>query len=178
MRYYIYIAMQLPKRPKELEAQQKKKLDPHLTPEAIERLKKELKDLEDRQLPALAAEMRRTGANGDFSENAEYQHAKHELRRVNSRIIMLKTKIRDAIPIPPEASQDGRISIGSTVHMRVNDKEIVYEIVGSDETNPAAGRISHQSPLGQALLHHKAGDIVTIETRDNRKIEYEIVAVK
>ncbi len=170
--------MQLPKRPKELEAQQKKKLDPHLTPAAIERLKKELKDLEENKLPALAAEMRRTGANGDFSENAEYQHAKHELRRANSRIIMLKTKIRDAIPIEKEKNSDGRITIGSLVQLRVNDKDVKYEIVGSDETNPAEGRISHQSPLGQALLNHKAGDIVIVETRDHRKIEYEIVMVK
>ena len=169
--------MRIPTRRSELAARRKKKLDLHLTPTTIERLKKELKDLERKKLPEAAEEVKRTGAFGDFSENAEYQYAKTVLRRINDRILLLKTRINHAIPIQRKASEAGRATIGATVVLQQGQRQVTYEIVGAEETDPARGRISHLSPLGAALLNHRAGDEVTITMQDNRTTTYKILEV-
>lgn len=168
--------MQVPTRRYEIESQRKKRLDYHLTPAAIERLKKELDRLQHQELPPALREMQRTGANGDFSENAEYQYAKSEVRRMNNRILSLRHRLARAIVIVQDPGQFGQIEIGSTVKLRVNNKEVIYEIVGSQEASPGRGRISHSSPLGSLLLHHKVGDTLTLAVGD-RRVGYEVLSV-
>ena len=151
----------------------------YLTPAGVERMKDELKRLE-REQPLAVEEVVRTGAMGDFSENAEYQEAKYKLRRTNDRIASLKEKLKNVIVIrqPAEgASTSGRIEIGSTVVLRVNDQLKTYQIVGSSESSPARGRISFVSPLGSALMDRMAGEKVTLET-GHGGVVYEIIEVK
>lgn len=168
--------MRLPIRRGEQESIRKNKLDLHLTPKAIERLKHELKNLEKNVLPEAAAELRRTAEMGDLSENAAYQFAKDRLRGINNRIASLKTRITQAIPITGGPDQFGRITTGSTVTLSVNKRKVIYEIVGAQETSPGHGRISHSSPLGSALLGHKVGDTIAIDAQ-GRKINYKILEV-
>lgn len=159
------------------EKENRKLLDLHLTPAAIQRLQRELDDLEKRVLPTASAEMRRTAEMGDLSENAAYQHAKDTVRRTNNRILSLRTRITQAIPIQTGPNQFGRVTIGSTVTVVSGGTEKMYEIVGSQETSPGRGKISHASPLGMALLGHKVGDIVRITTTDNRTVSYRIASI-
>ncbi len=135
--------------------------DHYLTEEAIVRLKKRLEDLQKRELPAAVEEVRRTAEMGDFSENAAYQIAKGNLRRINGRILSLQEELKQAIPISKNKNASGRVQIGSTVVLRKKDrKEVTYQILGSRETNPSQGKISHVSPIGQALLGSVAGEEV------------------
>ncbi len=149
--------------------------DAYLTPDAIERLKAELIRLETREQKIAIAEAVRTKEMGDLSENAAYTDAKFHLRRINDRIFSIKERLKRAIVIPKGGA--GAVRIGSTVVLRVNGEERTYEIVGSQETNPSRGRISHLSPIGQALLGHAAGDVVTCEINGKSAV-YEIRGVK
>lgn len=148
----------------------------YLTPEGIERLKKTLHDLEKIQRPKIVEDLSFALTLGDFSENAEYQDAKHRLSKIDGRIFGLKERIKHAIPIAQELNADGEIRLGSTVTVFVAGKQKTYQIVGPHESNPARGRISLLSPIGAALLHHVAGDEVPIQT-PNGEVLYQIVSV-
>lgn len=102
---------------------------------------------------------------GDLSENAEYQEAKARLSRIDGRIFSLKERIKNAIPIV-EGEATGRVQLGSTVTLRVNERERSYRVVGPSETNPSQGRISHLSPLGVALIDRAVGESVSVNGVD------------
>jgi transcription elongation GreA/GreB family factor len=156
--------MRVPKRKTELLAQSKQPPEDHyLTPHAIQKMRDELERLVKKDRPEAAAEVRRLAELGDFSENAAYQMAKGVLRRINARITTLEERLKTAIPIEKGAGPSGQIRLGSSVVVRVLGKEITLEIVGAQETNPSLGRISYLSPLGEALLGHKAGDSVSVK---------------
>ena len=148
--------------------------DRHLTAAAIERFKREVVDLEKRQRPEAVLEVRRLAEMGDFYENFGYQNAKALLRRINSRIDSLKERIKNSIPI--KTTNDGTIRLGSTVTVFVNAKPTTFEIVGSLETNPSRGRISHNSPIGIALIGHKTGEEVIFHGPAGDSV-YQIVEV-
>lgn len=168
--------MRLPTRKAEKERELLAKDDNYLTPEAIARMSQELVDLEKRQRPEAADEVFRTGQMGDLSENAAYQFAKQNLRRINSRILSITEKLKHAVPIA-RGSSDGKIRIGSTVVVEAGGRQFTFEILGSNETNPARGRISHNSPLGQALLGHKVNDDVAL-TLPQGEARYRVIEVK
>lgn len=151
--------------------------DDHLTAAALERLRRTLERIEREERPKAVEELSRTREMGDLSENAGYQEAKGLVARLDGRIFSLKDRIKNAIVIESGADDDGRARIGATVTVRVNGHERTYEIVGSQETNPSGGRISHRSPLGSALIGHAAGDRVTVKAAAG-EIAYEIIAVK
>lgn len=168
--------MRLPTRRSEKDRQLRAETDHYLTPEAITRFTAELADLTKRQRPEAADEVFRTGQMGDLSENAAYQFAKMNLRRINARILSLGDRLKHAVPIA-RGSQDGKIRVGSTVTLETHGQELTYEILGSNESNPARGRISHNSPLGKLLLGHRAGDSVTLSLPQAETV-YRIVEVK
>ncbi|MFA6018505.1 MAG: GreA/GreB family elongation factor [Patescibacteria group bacterium] len=167
--------MQLPTRKKERERLQSEDIDVYVTQEKLERMKHDLEKLETKERGEAAAEVIRTGEMGDFSENAGYQWAKSNLRRINSRILTLADKINRAIIID-EKHSDGVIRIGSTVTIQTNNNEYTYQILGSQETNPSRGKISHNSPLGQALLGHRQHEQISL-SRDGTMVTYTIVNV-
>jgi transcription elongation factor GreA len=142
--------------------------DEHLTADAVARLKRTLERLEREERPR---------AVDDLSENAGYQEAKGLVARLDGRIFSLKDRIKNAIIIESGADSQGRARIGATVTVRVRGKERMYEIVGSQETNPSGGRISHRSPLGSSLIGRAAGERVTIASAAG-EIEYEILEVR
>ena len=149
--------------------------DTFFTPQAIARMRRDLDMLTTRERPVAADEVHRLAQMGDFSENAAYQFAKAHLRRINGRITAIEEHLKRAVPIAP-GSDDGVIRIGSTVSVRSSAGESTFTIVGSHEASPSAGRISHLSPLGAALLGKCVGGIATLTT--DRKITYAITDVR
>jgi transcription elongation GreA/GreB family factor len=145
-----------------------------LTPGAVERLKRELEDLEKVQKPKAIEDVSRSVQMGDLSENAEYREAKPRLSRIESRIFTIKDRLKRVVLI--QNDQTGRAGLGTTVVVEVNGARKTYQIVGPRESNPSQGRISHVSPLGTALTGHYAGESVTIQT-PNGESSYLIVDV-
>lgn len=152
--------MRLPKRRSEVLQSTTKVSDNFLSPVAIQKYKNELEDLLKNQRAPAIKEVQRTAEMGDFSENAAYQMAKGRLRQINYRITTLEEKLKSAIVI--KASTSGRVSIGSLVTLEADGKEIVYEILGSQESDPRRGKISYLSPLGVLLLDKKVGEKVLL----------------
>lgn len=136
--------------------------DPNITQAKLEELKQQLA-LTEKKLPQAIKEVQQYGENGDFSENAEYQVAKGRLRGLNKAVEELRYQINHAVLIP-EPTDATTVQIGHTVTVQVNGVEKTFTILGSTETNPAAGIISYQSPVGAALLGKKVGDTVKIKT--------------
>lgn len=154
----------------------------YLTPEGIARLEKELARLK-RIMPEAAAEAARTAAYGDRSDNAEYKQAKGTLRRMHHQMFEIENQLKRAAPIARGRNAAGTIQLGSTVVLVAESAgeavaaRKIFEIVGPKETDPAHGRISHQSPLGAALIGHAEGDLVTIATgRGNQS--YRVAEIK
>ncbi len=147
----------------------------YVTAEKLERMKRTLYELEVLERPKIVEDVARSRALGDLSENAEYQDAKARMGRIDGRIFSLKERIKNAIPIEPGTDQ-GAARVGSRVTVRVNDAERTYHLLGSQESDPTRGRISHLSPLGKALLGAIAGDVVHIDAPAGR-IAVEIIAV-
>lgn len=169
--------MQVPRRKSELhhKFQRPSDVDHFLSAAAIARLKDDLVRSE-RERPKAADDVARYKEMGDLSENAAYQEAKNQLRRLNGRIESIKERLKRAVVIDEDAGASGVVKVGATVTIRVNDQEKTYQIVGSQEADPTRGRISHLSPLGQLLMGKKAGDSVTRNVEE-KKTTVEIIAV-
>ena len=115
---------------------------------------------------------------GDLSENSEYDEAKNEQAKVVSRIAELEELISNAQIISETEIQADVVNLGSVVqvHDYAFDEDIEYYIVGSNEANPLLGRISDLSPIGSAMLGHRAGDEVTFEA-PNGEAKIKILSV-
>lgn len=169
--------MQVPKRRSQLLKIHEPEAVVYLTREGIRRLHEQIEDLEKRQKPQTIEELSAALAKGDLSENAEYTDAKARLGRIEGRIFSLKQRLKNVVEIQQGASSTGRVQIGSLVTVRVNGKEKEYAIVGPQESNPSYGRISHQSPLGRALVDAGIGDRVKVEAPE-QTVEYEILNIE
>ncbi len=110
----------------------------------------------------IAAQIGAAADDGDLSENAAYDHAKEEQARVEGRIAALARLRRHAVLI--ERPSGGVVQLGSTVTVEQDGARDTYTILGRLESAPAQGRISNESPLGRALLSHRAGDRVEVRT--------------
>jgi len=151
------------------------KPDPNLTWEKFEQLKNQLEKLTKVSRPREAEEVKRLALMGDFSENAGYQLAKGRLRGINQRIIDLENIIKQA-EIISFGNNNGQVDLGSLVTVEMNQQTKSYRILGSAETNPSAGIISHNSPLGAALMHRRVGDVISVNTNGIKK-EYQIISI-
>ncbi len=150
--------------------------DYHMTQAAVDELEREVEKMEQRVRPKIIDEMQAAAEHGDFSENFPYQNAKRRLRALNAKIDEYKRKVAHAVIIDEHASVD-RVSVGSTVTFTMDGAERTYTILGAQEADPSKGIISHQTPLGQALLNHRVGDTFEAVINDN-SIKIEIIAVK
>jgi transcription elongation factor GreA len=136
-------------------------------------------------LPAAIAETSRTSAYGDRSDNAEYKEAKGILRRTHGQIFNIEDQLRRVVLIDSGTGVAGMIQLGSTVIVEIKKDGAplspatrkMFRILGSSETDPGHGRISHASPLGAALLGHAAGDVVAVQAPGGTQ-EYKIIEVK
>jgi len=143
-------------------------------------LSDELDRLKKVDRPEVINAIKEARAQGDLSENAEYDAAKEKQGFIEGRIIELESKLSNSIIInPDELNKDGKCVFGTyvTVLNLSNDKTFTYQIVGEDEADVKVGKISFASPLSRALIGKVAGDIVEFQS-PNGVQEYEIMSVK
>ena len=135
-----------------------------LTRDGWEKLQHELEQLRTTRRPEVAERIKHAKEFGDLSENAEYEDAKNEQGFLEGRILTLERLLRNAQIIEEEESGDGTVQVGSTVKLRDEFGDATYTIVGPAEVDAAAGRISLESPVGKALIGHRKGEQVAVET--------------
>jgi transcription elongation factor GreA len=145
-----------------------------LTADGIQTLKSELKELIEVKRPQLAERLKEAKADGDLSENAAYDAARDEQGFVEGRISEIEHILKHSKLIQNKTNTT--VSLGSTVHVELEDGQQQYTIVGSTEANPDKGMISDQSPLGRALLGKKPGEAVEISV-PNGKMTYKITKI-
>jgi transcription elongation factor GreA len=146
-----------------------------LTADALARLETELDELTRLRRPGVVARIKAARELGDLRENAEYQAAREEQSFLEGRIRLLEERKRNAVLI--DESGGDRARIGSTVVVEHDGETIVYSLVGSTESDPAAGRLSVDSPVGAALLRAVAGDDVEVRT-PRGAVRYRVVEVR
>lgn len=137
----------------------------YLTSEGRAELQQELDNLINVRRPELAIKLKEAVAEGDLKENANYHDAKEQQAFIEGRIQYLENILRSAQTISNDGPSD-EVRLGSQVTIREedNDEDETYTIVGAAEANPREGKISHESPIGAALLGHKKGDSVKVQT--------------
>ncbi|MBO9344920.1 MAG: transcription elongation factor GreA [Chloroflexi bacterium] len=136
----------------------------YLTPEGLKKLEEELEYLKTVRRAEVAERLHNAMAEGEVEENPEYEDAKNEQAFVEGRILELEAILANAVVIENKGPAN-EVRLGSRVtivDMETGDKE-QYLIVGSAEADPQNGRISHESPVGRALLGHKVNDVVTVQ---------------
>lgn len=133
-----------------------------LTKEGYQELAAELSQLRDQKRPAAVTRVARAREFGDLSENAEYQAAREELNFIDGRIEELED-IMSRAKVVVNHSSNKTVGLGCKVTVAVNGASHLYHVVGEWEANPAEKKISHDSPLGKALLGKKVGDKVEVE---------------
>ena len=146
-----------------------------LTEDGMKKLQEELKTLKEDRRKEVIERIQEAVAHGDLSENADYAQAKEEQSFIEGRILEIEEMLKNAEIIAHSGNQN-IVSIGSTVTLRIGGKEVQYTIVGANEANPAAGKISNESLVGKALLGAKRGDNVPVEALSGR-VEYQIVSI-
>lgn len=154
----------------------KRSMSNYVSKDGLERLKEELHNLKTVKRREIAAKIEHAKELGDLSENAEYQDAKDELAFVEGHIIQLEDLINHAVVIE-EKRTAGVVSVGSTVRAMQADKEVVYSVVGSNEADPRSGKISNESPLGQAFLGKSVGEEFLVKTPAGEVI-YKVVSIE
>ncbi|MEE8295211.1 MAG: transcription elongation factor GreA [Sphingomonadales bacterium] len=140
-------------------------------------LKDELRHLKVDERPAIIDAIEEARGHGDLSENAEYHAAKERQGQIESRIIELDDVLGRSEIIDPSRLSGKKVMFGATVSLLdEDDNKKVYQIVGAYETEVKAGKISYNSPLGQALIGKEIGDDVEVHTPSGEKY-YEIKKV-
>ncbi len=141
----------------------------YLTPEGRNRLKEELEYLRTVRRPQVASYIQLAKEGGDIMDNAGYDDAKNEQAFVEGRIATLQAMLKNSVLIE-ESGPSEVVILGSWVKVAEEDgqdaQKQAYRIVGWAEVDPANGLISNESPLGQALLGHRVGEEVTVQTPD------------
>jgi transcription elongation factor GreA len=136
-----------------------------LTKEGLEKLENELEHLKTVGRKEVAEKIKHARSFGDLSENAEYDEARNEQAQMETRILQIEAILKHAEVIDEEEVDINKITIGSKVKLfdMEFEEEIEYSIVGSTEAAPAQGKISDESPVGEALMGKAVGDLVTVD---------------
>lgn len=153
----------------------KPKEDPYLTLDKFNKLKEKLERLKTVTRFRLMKEVSTLAEMGDLSENAAYQIAKGNLRGVNQAIIEIEEHLKQVIIIKPD--QDGFVKLGSNVTVDMDGQIKTFLILGSTEVNLEKNIISHNSPLGLALLNKIVGDTVKVALK-NRNLICKILKIE
>lgn len=148
-----------------------------LTQEGKEKLEEELHYLETEKRAEIGERIKVAREFGDISENSEYDDAKNEQGMMEARIAEISRILSEATVVnTPKRSS--KVNIGSVVTVDMNGRERVFTIVGGAESDAAEGKISNESPVGQALLGRKKGDEVTTTGPTGRDITLTILKIE
>lgn len=149
----------------------------YLTDEGYKKLKEELEELKTVRRPAIAHRIKEAKELGDLSENAEYADAREEQSFTEGRILELEATLKNAQVIGQRNPHPEKIDVGDTITVKKNGETVSYTIVGGSEADPASGKISNESPFGQAFLGKKKGDEFTVTTPKG-PVKCRIVEIK
>lgn len=149
-----------------------------LTPEGQRKLEEELEYLRTVRRPEVAHRIHLAKEEGDITENAEYEDAKNEQGFLEGRILTLENMLENAVSIERNESAE-EVALGNyvTVQEKGGPQPETYHIVGSAEVDLANGRISNESPVGKALMGHRVGDEVTVETPSGL-LHFQIMSIE
>lgn len=147
-----------------------------VTDEGLKKLEAELEELKSVKRKEIADKIKVALSFGDLSENSEYDEAKNEQAIVEARIATLEQMLKNVKVLDESELSSDMVHVGSRVKVydMEFEEEVLYQVVGSTESDPMEGKISDESPVGKALLGHKAGDIVEVETPSG-SAKYEIL---
>ncbi len=150
----------------------------YLTKEGLEELKKEFEELSKTKRPDVLSRVSQARSMGDLSENAEYVAAREELSFIDGRIDELEELLKQAVLIVESGSKNSNhvVKLGSKVTLNIKGKKENFMVVGEWEADPQEKKISHESPLGKALIGKKVGEKVEVEAPAG-KVLYTIVSV-
>lgn len=146
-----------------------------LTQAGFEELKNELKNLVEARRPAVVERLSNARSMGDLSENSDYHQAKEELEFLDGQISELQTILYQA-KVVKKSNGSRQVGVGSKVKVKAGKTEHIFHIVGEWEADPKEKKISHESPLGKALVGKGVGDRVEVSAPAG-KVAYEILAI-
>ncbi|HUG56289.1 MAG TPA: transcription elongation factor GreA [Candidatus Limnocylindrales bacterium] len=147
----------------------------YVSAEGLKKLETELEELRTKKRAEVAERIHAAMEFGDFSENSELEQAKNDQAFLEGRILTLEQMVKNAVEIDQNGHHD-IVEVGSQVMIESDGERREYVIVGSAEAAPAEGRISNESPVGRALLGHRAGDTVRL-TVPAGAVEMKILAI-
>ncbi len=148
----------------------------YVTKEGLAKLRKELRYLDKTRRKEIAAALNRAADFGDLSENAAYQEAKEAQAELETRVLELK-KMLGSVVVAKKPQRSDVVKVGSTVLLSdENGEKQKFTIVGVEEADPSQGKISYNSPIGEALLEKSKGDLVEVKVPAG-KIKYKIIQV-
>jgi transcription elongation factor GreA len=150
-----------------------------LTPEGLEKLKKEIEYLSTDKRREVAERIKEAREFGDISENSEYDDAKNEQAMLEARIATLEDKLRSASVINASELSPDVVRVGSQVHIKDDaGKTATYTIVGSTEADPSANKLSNESPVGKALVGRKKGDTAKVTLPNGKTRELTVTKIE
>ena len=147
----------------------------YITPEGLEKAKKELQELVENKRPEVIQKIEAAKALGDLSENAEYHEAKEQQGFIEGRIAELEYLISNAIVVQNNKSND-IVDIGKTIKVKSGRDAREFIIVGANEADPIHGKISNESPLGEAFLGRKVGETIEVHVPKGI-VKYQILEI-
>lgn len=149
-----------------------------LTPAGQTKLEEELRHLETVRRREVGERIKEAREFGDISENSEYDDAKNEQAWVESRIIEIGVILANATIIDAPKSAPTKVTLGCKVKLEDAKGDVhTYQVVGSAEVDPANDKISNESPVGQAILGHKKGDVVSVTTPSGKVLQFTILSI-
>lgn len=149
-----------------------------LTPEGLNKLEEELKNLKIVKRREVADRIKQAIEFGDISENSEYEDAKNEQAFIEGRILTLEKMLRNVKVIEHKENDSSEVHLGATITLQDLEcgEELVYTLVGSAEADPLNNKISNESPVGQAIIGKKMGDVVEVDVPVG-KMKYKILLI-
>ena len=151
-----------------------------ITAEGLEKLKEDIEHLSTHKRREVAERIKEAREFGDISENSEYDDAKNEQALVEQRIVALEEKLRAAVVIDKRDVDTTVVSVGVVVHLKDQGTgdSLKYQLVGSAEANASEKKLSIESPVGNALLRHKRGEVVSVQVPRGPKRKLKITKIE
>ena len=151
-----------------------------ITPDGLVKLKRDLEELQTVRRREVAERIKEAREFGDISENSEYDDAKNEQAMLEQRIAQMEERVRRATVIDAKDLDTGVVSVGVRVHVKDQNtgSSRKFQLVGVAEANPALDKLSHESPIGKALMGKKRGEVVSVEVPRGPAKELKITKIE
>jgi transcription elongation factor GreA len=151
-----------------------------ITPDGLEKLKQELEELQTTKRREVAERIKEAREFGDISENSEYDDAKNEQAMLEQRIAQLEDRLRRSKVVDEKGVDTSVVGVGVRVHVKdqKSGDSRKFNIVGSAEADPTEEKLSNESPIGKALVGHKKGEVVTVDTPRGPKKKLKITKIE